>query len=265
MTVTGIAPARLKEVSMYPSSNSDTFDKRTAFLKKVPLFATLPAANLHTLVGDFHSRVYEKDALIFRQGDTSCELFVIVSGKVRVYTVSPAGNETSISLFSIGSIIGEFAAIDCQPRSATAKVQERCTVLEMPGDQFVRRIREMPDLALSLAQLLVQKVRWTTEYAETIAQFDAAGRLLHILLVYNEQFGEVVEPGKRYELDLAINQSDLASLIGARREWVNRNLQMWHRKGLIEYKSGKIIILDLPQVIHERDSRIEALRDAEQW
>ena len=225
----------------------------------------MPAADLRALVDDFHQRVYEKDALIFRQGDTSCELFVIVSGKVRVYTVSPAGNETSISLFSACNIIGEFAAIDCQPRSATAKAQERCTVLEMPGDQFVRRIREMPDLALSLAQLLVQKARWTTEYAETIAQFDAAGRLLHILLVYNEQFGEAIEPGKRYELDLAVNQSDLASLVGGRREWVNRILQTWHREQLIEYKNGKIIILDLPRVVHERDSRIEALHDTDQW
>jgi len=250
---------------MRTPSHSDTVAKHIAFLKKVPLFGSLSENDLRLLAGDFRPRVYEKDAIIFRQGDTSCELFVIVEGKVRVFRLSPAGNETSISVFSTCDIIGEFSAIDCQPRSATAKAQERCTLLEMSGDQLIKRMREMPDLAVSLAQLLARKARWTTEYAETIAQYDAAGRLLHILLVYNEQFGEELEAGKRYEVDLALNQADLASLVGARREWVNRILQTWHRQGLIEYKAGKIIILDLPRVVQERDGRIEAYREEVKW
>ncbi|GAB4434242.1 MAG: hypothetical protein Fur0044_31630 [Anaerolineae bacterium] len=66
--------------------------------------------------------------------------------------------------------------------------------------------------------------------------------------------------GKRYIVDLAMNQADLASLIGARREWVNRLLQDWHKRGLISFDSGRITILDLPRVVEERDSRIEAYR-----
>jgi CRP-like cAMP-binding protein len=105
---------------------------------------------------------------------------------------------------------------------------------------------------------LADKLRWTTIYAETIAQYDAAGRLLHILLLYNDQFGETLEPGKKYELDLSLNQTDLASLVGARREWVNRLLRDWQKRGLIEYNAGKIILLDLPRIKAERDGRIEA-------
>jgi CRP-like cAMP-binding protein len=221
--------------------------------------------DLRILVNDFRPCVYEKDEIIFRQGDTDCNLYLIVEGKVRIFRLSPSGNETSINIFSACDIIGEFSAIDCQPRSATAKAIERCTLLEMAGDQLVRRMREMPELAISMARLLAGKVRWTAEYAETIAQYDAAGRLLHILLLYNEQFGEEVEAGKRYVLDLSLNQADLASLVGARREWVNRILQNWHRHGLIEYKAGKIIILDLPRVVQERDSRIEALGEKADW
>jgi CRP-like cAMP-binding protein len=86
----------------------------------------------------------------------------------------------------------------------------------------------------------------------------AAGRLLHILLQYNEQLAEEVEAGKRYVLDLGLNQADLASLVGARREWVNRLLQDWRRRGLIEHQAGRITILDLPAAQRERDSRIEA-------
>jgi CRP-like cAMP-binding protein len=108
-------------------------------------------------------------------------------------------------------------------------------------------------------------LRWTAAYAEAIAQFDAAGRLLHILLLYNKQFGREVEAGKRYVLDLSMNQADLASLVGARREWINRILQDWRRRGLLEHEDGKITLLDLPAVVRERDSRIEAHFGEGEW
>jgi CRP/FNR family cyclic AMP-dependent transcriptional regulator len=252
---------------MYPPSDSDKdpIPRRVAFLGQVPLFAELPEANLATLAGDFRLREYDRDETIFHQGDRSRELYVVMQGKVRIFKTSPAGEETSINIFSIGDIIGEFSAIDGQPRSATAKAIERCALLEMTRDRFLSRIREMPDLALGVARLLVGKVRWTAAYAETVAQFDAAGRLLHILLLYNEQFGEEIEPGKRYVLDLALNQTGLASLVGARREWINRILRTWRKRGLIEYDGGAITILDLPAVEKERDSRIEANHGEIDW
>ena len=182
---------------------------------------------------------------------------MVFSGKVRIFRISPAGGETSINIFSTYDLIGEFAALDDQPRSATAKALIPTTLLAMTQEQLAFHLRAAPDLALSLARLLVEKLRWTAAYAETIAQYDAAGRLLHILLLYKEQFGEEIEPGKRYELDLALNQTDLASLVGARREWINRLLRDWHKRGLIEYDAGKIIILDLPRVEAERNSRME--------
>jgi CRP/FNR family cyclic AMP-dependent transcriptional regulator len=250
---------------MSAPSDQDILVRRIAFLKEVPLFADLKQDDLCRLVNDLRPRLYEKDAIIFRQGDASSELYLIIEGKVRIFKLSPSGSETSINVFCAGDIIGEFAALDRQPRSATAKAIGRCTLLEMDGDRLLQRMRELPDFAISMARVLAGKVRWTAEYAETVAQFDAAGRLLHILLLYNQQFGQEIEVGKRYELDLCLNQSDLASLVGARREWVNRILQSWHRQGLIEYKAGKIVILDLPRVIRERDSRIEAYREKADW
>jgi CRP-like cAMP-binding protein len=246
-------------------SDNDPISHRITFLRQVPLFAELPEANMATLVGDFRLREYGRGETIFHQGDRGRELYVVMQGKVRIFKISPAGEETSINIFSVGDIVGEFSTIDGQPRSATAKAIERCALLEMTRERFLSRMHEMPDLALSVSQLLVAKARWTAAYAETIAQFDAAGRLLHILLLYNEQFGEEIEPGKQYELDLALNQTDLASLVGARREWINRILQTWRKRGLIAYDAGRITILDLPAVERERDSRVEANHDGVDW
>jgi DNA-binding XRE family transcriptional regulator len=70
---------------------------------------------------------------------------------------------------------------------------------------------------MSLIRLLVQKLRWTTSFAETIAQFNTPGRLLLILLHYKDILGKEIASGKRYEIKLFMNQTDLASLVGARR------------------------------------------------
>jgi CRP/FNR family cyclic AMP-dependent transcriptional regulator len=250
---------------MPPLSRQDLLAGRIAFLREVPLFSDLLEADLAILVNDFRLREYHRDEIIFHQGDHGSDLYVVMQGKVRIFKTSPSGSETSINIFCVGDILGEFAVIDDQPRSATAKAIEPCTMLEMTQARFLQRMREMPDLALGLARLLAGKLRWTAAYAETIAQYDAAGRLLHILLLYNGQFGQEMKAGKRYELDLRLNQSDLASLVGARREWVNRLLGEWRKRGLIEYEAGKITILDLPAVERERDSRIEANRGPVEW
>ena len=247
------------------SSQEARLSKRVSFLKQVALFSTLKDQDLVTLSNDFRLKDYDKDEVIFRQGDNSRELYVVLKGKVRIFKTSPAGDETSINIFSTCDVIGEFSTIDNQSRSATAAAIGRCALLAMTQDKFLRHMREMPDLAMGMCRLLTSKVRWTAAYAETIAQYDAAGRLLHILLLYNEQFGEEQIAGKRYVLDLALNQTDLASLVGARREWVNRLLRDWHKRGLIEHDAGKIIILDLHRVEAERDRRIEAYRDGVEW
>lgn len=236
----------------------DLLSRRIAFLQKVPIFARLSEKELAILADDFHLKEYEKGEVIFHQGDHSRDLYVVVEGKVRIFRTSPAGNETSIDIFTTYDILGEFAAIDNLPRSATAQAMTRCLLLVITQERFLQRLREMPDIALEMMRLLTGKVRWTATYAETVAQFDTAGRLLHIILGYNERFGEEIEQGKVYVVDLAMNQTDLASLVGARREWINRLLQDWQRRGLLEYKAGKIIIHDLPAVKRERDSRIEA-------
>jgi CRP/FNR family cyclic AMP-dependent transcriptional regulator len=246
---------------MGSSAHQDPMARRIALLKQVPLFADLREEELQALIDDFRLREYTKGEIIFHQGDTSRELYVVVEGKVRIFKISSSGNETSIQIFSSHDVIGEFATIDGRPRSATAKAIGRCTLLAMAAERFIQYMQELPGLALAMTQLLVAKLRWTAAYAESVAQYDCAGRLLHILLLYNEQFGEAVEAGKRYVLDLSLNQADLASLVGARREWVNRILGDWRERGLIEYDAGRIIILDLPRLERERDSRIEACHD----
>ncbi|MBX3010179.1 MAG: Crp/Fnr family transcriptional regulator [Caldilineaceae bacterium] len=246
-------------------SKDSTALRRLALIKEIPLFEGVSEKQLSVIVQDLRSRDYKKDELIFRQGDESREVYLVLKGKVRIYKISPSGNETSIDIFSTHNLLGEFAALDNEPRSASAKAIGAVTLLTMAQERFLDHANHIPGLAMNLARLLAQKLRSRAAYAESLAQFDAAGRLLHILLDKNERYGEVIEPGKQYLLNLALSQSDLASMVGARREWINRILSEWRRRGLIEFDNGVITILDLPRVIAERDSRIEANQAGDAW
>jgi CRP-like cAMP-binding protein len=250
---------------MRASSRSTPLVDKLAFLKQVPLCAHLAEQELTAFSQDLRLREYVKGQIVFEQGDPSHILSIILHGKVRIFRLSPSGLETTLTILGKGDLMGEFAAIDEQPRSASALAIGKCALLQMRAETFFGHVRKQPNLALGLMHVLVTKTRWTAAYAETIARYDAAGRLLHILLLFNEKFGEEQQPGQRYLLDLGLNQADLASLVGVRREWVNHILQYWSKKKLIEYQGGKLVILDLARVRQERDSRLEANLDQTNW
>jgi len=239
--------------------------RRVALLKEIPLFSSVSSQYIERIVDDFRLREFRKDDIIFRQGDESRELYIVLKGKVRIFKISPSGNETSIDIFSVHDVIGELAAIDSSPRSATGKAIGVVSLLTMSHERFLYHLENVPGLGLGLARLLSQKLRWTASFAESVAQFDAAGRLLHILLYYVERYGKELEAGTRYSVDLSLNQTDLASMVGARREWINRLLSDWRKRGLLEYDRGIITILDIERVVAERDSRIEIFSTESDW
>lgn len=250
----------------------DAVTRRVEFLKQVSLFQELSLAELDPILADLRPKEYGRDETVFSQGDESHALYFVFKGKIRIFRVSPSGDETSIAIFGAHDVIGEQGALNNVQRNATAKSIGKSTLLIMSQERFRYHLENSPKLALQLAKLLSQKLSWTAAFAESIAQFDAAGRLLHMFLIYVEQYGARVDHDNAasdkevYELELSLNQTDLASMVGARREWINRILQDWRKRGLLEYMNGKLTILDMVRVKAERDSRIEAnITNADQW
>lgn len=231
---------------MHAAKNGADFSAILAFLPEVPLFAGQSPEVLAQIAKDMHVRIYRNKDTIYHQSDLSRSLYIVMTGRLRVYHLTPEGEETTVNLLARRQLLGEFALIDGQPRSATVQAISPCTLLEISGERMLYYLEHVPGLALAMCRQLTFKVRWTSTYAEMIARFDTTGRLQHLLLLYNEQFGQAIEPGKSYLLDLGMSQGDLATLVGATRGWVNDILQKWRRRGLVEFGDGKITILDLP-------------------
>jgi CRP/FNR family transcriptional regulator len=226
------------------------------FLKRAPLFANLSPERLDALAREFHLFAYPRGNIIFHQGEKGRAMYVIVTGKVRIYKTTTDGRETTTNIFTTGDIFGEFAIFDRLPRSATAKTLTKCGLLQISDDEFMRHLRASPELAEATVRMLATKTRWTAAIAEALVQYDAASRLLHILLLYVDQLGEK-QAGGRYVLDWGLNQSDLASLLGVRREWLNQVLKQWQKRRMLVFAEGKITILDLPRLMAEREARRE--------
>jgi len=224
-----------------------------AFLKRVLLFAQLPDDLVNRMAQDFRQFTYPRGNIIFHQGEVGRALYIIASGKVRIFKTTPDGRETTTNIFTTGDIFGEFAIFDQLPRSASAKTLTKCDLLQISDVDFMRHFCTRSELAVATAQLLAGKARWTAMIAEALAQYDTTSRLVRILLLYVEQFGEKQTESK-YVLEWGLTQSDLASLLGVRREWLNQILTQWRKRKLLTFEEGTLTVLNLPRLLAETKS-----------
>lgn len=236
-------------------------ERKVSFLKGVSPFSILEDEALQRISNSFHARKFSNREFVFHQGDTSCDFCIIRSGIVRVITINESGEMACLRILTEKDVLGELSAYDGAPRCASAQAIGACTILVMRHCDFVEYLKNIPELALAFIQFLSEKLRWTTLFSHTLAQYDTAGRLLQLLIHYKDVFGRELVAGKCYEIELSLNQADLASMVGAQREWVNRLLRKWREKGLIKYERGKIKIIDLPAVVAEKNRRIAAFPD----
>jgi len=215
------------------------------FLVQVPLFAGQSPTFLSQIAPDFRARAYRPKEIIFHQGDDSRNLYVVHTGKVRTYHLTEEGEETTVDILGQHQLLGEFALLDGAPRSATAQTMSDSLLLEMNSERCLHYLETTPGLALAMCRQVVAKVRWTTAYAEKVASMEAEQSLAQLLLLFREKFGQTLEPGKGYRIDLGMDQGELATMVGKSRQWINGILRSWEKRGLAKFEDKKITILDL--------------------
>jgi CRP/FNR family transcriptional regulator len=221
-----------------------------AILKRTPLFAKLRDAELDEIAGNARLFSYPHGNIIFHQNEIGRTMYIIVTGKVRIFKTASDGGETTTNIFTTGDVFGEFSIFDQLPRSASAKTLTQCDLIQFADVDFMRYLHSMPMLVDETLRLLTHKVRWTATIAEALAQYDATSRLVHILVLYIEQFGEQSKNGE-YTFAWGLTQSDLASLLGVRREWLNQILGQWHKRKLLTFENQTITVHDLSRLIAE--------------
>jgi len=221
---------------------------RLSVIKQMPLFAGLTDGELGALTRDLLCRQFREGEAIFQQGDPGQMLYLVESGQVRIYVQDEEGQETSVTLCGPGDMFGELAVIDGLPRSASAVAMDRTVVHILSRDRFREHMRRSPQLAFNFMKTLSVRVRYSTQQVSSLTLLDTPGRLARKLLELARDHGQVEPTGVR--INLTLTQSDLASLIGATRESVNKALGSFRRRGLILTHAGHITIVD-PDALRE--------------
>ena len=129
-----------------------------------PLFKGVTPVDREALIRVMQRRSYPEGVVLFQKGDRGDAMYIILAGRVRIYTHDARGHEFTIRHLS--EMFGEFSVLDQEPRSTSAAAAEDLDVLVLHRDDFLTFLRERPLVGLSLMRNLVERVRYTTAYLQ---------------------------------------------------------------------------------------------------
>jgi CRP/FNR family cyclic AMP-dependent transcriptional regulator len=209
----------------------------------VPLFANLDVESLRELELAVRPRSFRQTEIIFHRDDPGQMLYVIKQGKVRIYITSPDGQEVTLAVFGPGDYFGELAILDGHPRSASAMALDPVETLALQRTDFIAAINRHPRIAIQVMNALSMRLRHTDAMIEDLLFLDVHGRVAKKLLDLADLHGVRTPEGVRIEMKLT--QTDLAALVGASRESVNKVIGYFVDKRFITSEKRKITILRL--------------------
>ncbi len=211
-------------------------------LDTTELFTALPEPVLDDLSAQATHRAYHRGDLVFAQGDASTTLFIILDGKIAIATRSTDGRESVVAVLEAPGLFGELGLFDDEPRSADARALTDVELLALEYEQVLEVLRPRPELLWVIVRLLARRLRATDEALADAVFLDVPARTAKRLLDL---------AGDSDELRLPMTQEDLAGMVGASRERVNKALALFTRLGWLETQGrGRYRLLDRESLEH---------------
>jgi CRP/FNR family cyclic AMP-dependent transcriptional regulator len=188
-------------------------------LDKISLFSELSEPEIDAVTKLAVTRNFPKNTMILCEGDLSDSLYVVLSGKVRVFLSDEEGKEVTLNVQGEDEYFGELALLDSAPRSASVVTLEKTRLSVISKPAFEQCMEKNPDIPLKISRGLARRLRELSESVRSLALMDVYGRVAHTLLdMSEEKDGKKVIPQK-------LTQREIASMVGASREMVSRILR----------------------------------------
>jgi CRP/FNR family transcriptional regulator, cyclic AMP receptor protein len=199
----------------------------------------LPQALLDQIASVATVRTFPKRAIIVTEGDDTDSLYVVLSGKARVFVADEKGKEVQLNQLGAGEYFGE-VTLDGGPRSASVTAVEDCRCAVVKRTELTTFLEKHPDLALHIMRKLARRVRDLTENVRSLALMDVYGRVARLLLELAEE-----EDGKLVIRE-NLTHKDIASRVGASREMISRIFSDLAEGGYVRKEDGNLIIARKP-------------------
>ena len=184
-------------------------------------------------------RTYPKRAIIVTEGDDTDSMYVVLSGKARVFVADDKGREVQLNQVGPGEYFGE-VTLDGGPRSASVMAVEDCRCAVVKRAELTAFIEKNPDLALHIVRKLAHRVRDLTENVRSLALMDVYGRVARLLLeLAEDKEGKLV-------ISEVLTHKDIASRVGASREMISRIFSDLSDGGYVRKEDGHLVIARKP-------------------
>jgi CRP/FNR family cyclic AMP-dependent transcriptional regulator len=202
-------------------------------------YAPLQDATLREIAAAGVVRSFPKQTVLISEGDVGDALYIVLSGRLKVFASNESGKEVVIDFQGPGDYVGEMS-LDGSPRSASVMTVEPTTCAIVNRAQFREFVLAHPDFALHLIEKLINRVRATTEDVKSLALTDVYGRLVRLLMsLAQEREGQLVVAEK-------LTQQDIAERIGASRDMISRLMKDLVAGGYVAVEDRTITILRKP-------------------
>ncbi len=205
-------------------------------LEKVELFADIEPEQLQALAGSALLRVFPRGAIVVNEGDDGHGLYVVQSGALKAFLMDENGREMTLSLLGPGEYFGELALLDAEPRSASVMALERSELLQISRSAFLALVDANPACMHTLLRNLVKQIRTLTESVRALALVDVFGRIARLF----ESLA--VEKDEHWVIERHLTQQEIANLVGASREMVNRIVRDLVIGGYIAVEDHRIVL-----------------------
>ena len=202
--------------------------------------SAIPDAFVKKLASLGRLRTYPKNTVFITEGDSSDSVFVVISGKVKVFVADNEGHEMILDTHGPGEYVGEMA-MDGNPRSASCMTLEPTTFSVVARDPIREAIRANPDFALDMIAKVIDRARLATDNVKHLALLDVYGRVARLLLnmAVEQADGKLVIPDK-------LTQQEIAERVGASRDMVSRIFRDLTQGGYISVENRIITVNKKP-------------------
>jgi CRP/FNR family cyclic AMP-dependent transcriptional regulator len=215
-------------------------------VRRAPLFASLDDEAASALRATMARTELSRAEVLFHEGDPGDRLYVIVDGKVKLGRASGDGRENLLAILGPGEMFGELSLFDPGPRNATATAVADTVLIGLGNEDLTQWLAGRPDVARGLLRALARRLRRTNEALADLVFSDVPGRVAKALLDLSERFGRPTDDGLRVAHDLT--QEELAQLVGASRETVNKALADFAARGWLRLEARAVVLLDVERL-----------------
>jgi CRP/FNR family transcriptional regulator, cyclic AMP receptor protein len=186
-------------------------------------------------------RRFPRGDALFHQGDDPGMVLIIHSGRIKVSVVTPDGHDVMLGYLQPGTVLGDLAALDGEPRSTTAIAIDAVEAMGVPMLTFRTLLEERPGIMRALALIAAQRLRLADRQRVEFAAYDVLGRVARRI---DELAESGTETAEGIEIDAGLSQEDLAAWTAASREAVSKALGAMRTLGWIETRRRVIVVLD---------------------